>query len=180
MKTKQIISSIVLSVLIGFTANNATAQKNMNVCQIKAKVDCNGCKTKIEENIAFEKGVKDVNANVETKIVVIKYQKNKNTAENFVKVIQGLGYGGEVISDAAYTKSCCDSKDKDATSCDGKHKDGKSCDGKHKDGKSCDENHKDGKCCGDKKTTECTGDHKKTDCKSKEETDKKKCGTHID
>ncbi len=170
MKTKQIILSIVLSILIGFTANNAVAQKNMNICQIKAKVDCNGCKTKIEETIAFEKGVKDVNANVSTKVVVIKYKKNKNSAENFVKVIQELGYGGEIISDAAYAESCCDDK----------HKDGECCSGKeHKDGKACDGKHEEGKCCSDKKTTECTGNHDESNCKSKEKKSKC-CGSHTE
>jgi len=146
MKTKQIILNIALSILIGFTANNASAQKHQNICQIKANVNCNGCKTKIEENIAFEKGVKDVSASVETKIVIIKYNNTKNSAENLVKAIDKLGYGGKIISDEPYKKDC-----------DGKHTNGKCCEDKTTT--KCTENHNNTNCESKETRSKSCGNH---------------------
>lgn len=100
------------------------ADAGLEVVKIKAKVDCNGCKTKIEKNIAFEKGVKYVNADVKTKIVTVKYKKGKNTDKKLVAAVQKLGYGGEVVKGTSASSGCntpcvksssCCSKKKKAT-----------------------------------------------------------------
>jgi periplasmic mercuric ion binding protein len=154
MKTKQNLMMLV-GMLLLLISTKGIAQKNISTCQIKANVACQTCKTKIEENIAFQKGVKEVDANISTNIVYIKYKSNKNTAENFVKIINDLGYGGELISDSnaddasTESKSCCsDKKEHQCTSKGEEHK----CASKE-------EEHKD--CCKEKdKNTE--------HCKSKE------------
>ncbi len=157
MKTKQNLMMLV-GMLFLLISTESIAQKNISTCQIKANVACQSCKTKIEENIAFQKGVKEVEANISTNIVYIKYKSNKNTAENFVKIINDLGYGGELISDtntenagdaSTETKPCC--SDKKEHKCASKSEEHK-CASKG-------EEHKD--CCKEKdKNTE--------HCKSKE------------
>ena len=82
------------------------SNKGLKVVRIKAKVSCNGCKTKIEKNIAFEKGVKYVDADIKTKIVTIKYTKGKNTDKKLLAAVKKLGYGGEIIKGATTSSSC--------------------------------------------------------------------------
>lgn len=62
-------------------------------------VDCEACKTKIEKNIAYEKGVKDLKVDLKTKLVTVTYRKDKTTPEKLEKAIQDLGYKTEVIKE---------------------------------------------------------------------------------
>ena len=68
MKKMKILGTAILTMLFMFSLTQLSVAQDSNdeleVVRIKAKVDCNGCKTKIEKNIAFEKGVKYVNADV--------------------------------------------------------------------------------------------------------------------
>ena len=154
MKTKQNLMMLV-GMLFLLISTESIAQKNISTCQIKANVACQSCKTKIEENIAFQKGVKEVEANISTNIVYIKYKSNKNTAENFVKIINDLGYGGELISDtntenagdaSTETKPCCsDKKEHKCASKSEEHK--KCCKEKDKDSQQCKSKETNKGCC---------------------------------
>ncbi|MCF8298510.1 MAG: heavy-metal-associated domain-containing protein [Saprospiraceae bacterium] len=110
MKKMIIFGTAILTMLFMFSLTQTSiaqdSDNDLEVVRIKAKVDCDGCKTKIEKNIAFEKGVKYVNADVKTKIVTIKYKKGKNTDKNLVAAIQKLGYGGEVVKGNAASSGC--------------------------------------------------------------------------
>ena len=110
MKKMKILGTAILTMLFMFSLTQLSVAQDSNdeleVVRIKAKVDCNGCKTKIEKNIAFEKGVKYVNADVKTKIVTIKYKKGKNTNQKLVAAIQKLGYGGEIVKKTTSSSGC--------------------------------------------------------------------------
>ncbi|MDR3351184.1 MAG: heavy-metal-associated domain-containing protein, partial [Prevotellaceae bacterium] len=53
------------------------------------------CKAKIEKNISWEKGVKDLTVNLEKKTVAITYDPQKSTAEKLKEAIEKLGYTAE-------------------------------------------------------------------------------------
>lgn len=59
---------------------------------IAAEIDCNHCKQKIEKNIAFEKGVKDLSVSLPDKTVTITYRTDKTSAEALCAAINKLGY----------------------------------------------------------------------------------------
>ena len=61
---------------------------------------------KIEKEFSFTKGVTDVDANIKTKQVTIKYNDEKTDADKLVKTLKDLGYTAEIESN-----KCCDSKD---------------------------------------------------------------------
>lgn len=65
---------------------------------------CANCQAKVEKTIPFEKGVKDVAVNLETKTVTVKFDPKKNTAEGIRKAIEKLGYTTTLHNDAK-TKS---------------------------------------------------------------------------
>ena len=86
------------------------ADKNLEI-KIKTSAVCGMCKDKIEQGLAYEKGIKDVNLNVETKIATVKYNPEKITPDQIRKAISKLGYNAdEVLADkTAYDKlpKCC-------------------------------------------------------------------------
>jgi len=61
------------------TISTSTAQRpaNREEIKIQTNLDCNACKKKIEDYMAFEKEVTAVKADVPTKIVTIEYRSNR-------------------------------------------------------------------------------------------------------
>lgn len=59
-------------------------------------VDCKKCVEKLEENLSFEKGVKDLKVNLREKTVYIRYDSTKTSSEHLRKAINKLGYSAEI------------------------------------------------------------------------------------
>ena len=55
------------------------------------KLHCQSCVKKLQENIAFEKGVKDLHVCLEDQIVAIKYDASKTNEETLKNAIIKLG-----------------------------------------------------------------------------------------
>ena len=53
---------------------------------------CNNCVKKVQENIAFEKGVKDLKVSLEEQTVAIKYDPAKTSEQVLKAAIESLGY----------------------------------------------------------------------------------------
>lgn len=53
---------------------------------------CANCVKKVQENISFEKGVKDLHVCLEDQIVYIKYDSAKTTEETLKAAVEKLGY----------------------------------------------------------------------------------------
>ena len=109
MKYTKIVVAILLLLPV---FNNLQAQsKSTETIIIMTSAVCGQCKTRIEEGMAFEKGVKDVTLDVESKKVTITYNTKKTSAEDLRKAISKLGYDAdEVPADVvAYNKlpACC-------------------------------------------------------------------------
>lgn len=77
------------------------------------------CKDRIEQGLAFEKGIKNSELDLETKIATVTYNPAKTSPVEIRKIISKLGYDADTIpaDPKAYEKlpPCCK---KDAT----KHK----------------------------------------------------------
>ncbi len=144
MKTTLKIASAAFALLfmVALAPQAFADGKKTEKTQISAKVDCNGCKTKIEHHMAFENGVKDVVADVETKIVTIEFDPSKTNPEKLAAEITKIGYEGKVMKgDCKDSKKECESKCHDKkgeakTTC--KSKCESSCKGESKDHKCCD------------------------------------------
>ncbi len=61
-----------------------------------ADIHCDGCKKKIEKNMAFEKGVKEIKVDINSKTVVITFKSGKNTPEKLSAALTKLGYENEI------------------------------------------------------------------------------------
>jgi periplasmic mercuric ion binding protein len=113
MKNIKLISIILLVASILFVSNTVGYGQDKKSVEIKIKTSavCNMCKDRIEQGLAYEKGIKDVSLDVETKVATIRYNPKKTSPEEIRKAISKLGYDAdEVPADkVAYEKlpPCC-------------------------------------------------------------------------
>jgi periplasmic mercuric ion binding protein len=113
MKTTTKIKSILVSViiLISFTATGFGQQKKDETIKIKTSAVCDECKGRIEGGLAFEKGIKDISLDVDTKVATVKFNPQKTSPEKIRESISKLGYDADdVLADKkAYDKlpACC-------------------------------------------------------------------------
>lgn len=89
------IFGLILTLCLAFSFNlNAQGKKKKQTEEVTFEVSmsCNNCKQKIEKNIAWEKGVKDMEVDLDDKTVKVKYDANKTSTENLKKAIENLGF----------------------------------------------------------------------------------------
>ncbi|MDR1197813.1 MAG: cation transporter [Prevotellaceae bacterium] len=98
---------IALSLLtLAFTAN-AQDKKNSKISEVKLDVsNMHGdhCKQRIEKNIPFEKGIKDVEVNLKDNTVTVKYDNTKTDVEKIIERFEKLGYPAGVSKSAEAKK----------------------------------------------------------------------------
>lgn len=97
----------------GANSNPASLMQknNSDTIRIKTSVVCGMCKDRVEGNMAFEKGVRDVSVDLDTKIVTLRYNPKSTTPEDLRKKISKLGYDADDVpaDPKAYGKlpACC-------------------------------------------------------------------------
>ena len=78
---------------------------------IKTSAICKMCKNKIEEDLAFEKGVKSSELDLETKILTVEYNSKRTDADKIRSRIAKIGYNADSVKreEKAYFKlpDCC-------------------------------------------------------------------------
>ena len=72
---------ILLIILIACASVSAWARGERKTVVFDVDVHCQGCITKIEKNIAFEKGVKDLQCSLEDKTVTVVFDPTKTDVE---------------------------------------------------------------------------------------------------
>lgn len=97
MKT---ITKVLFALIIIILPASAMAQDNEKktaTVKFETSIDCQNCVNTIMKNIPFEKGVKDVTCNLETKVVTVVYQPQKNSPELLKRAIEKLGFTAKEI-----------------------------------------------------------------------------------
>jgi copper chaperone CopZ len=69
----------------------------------KVHLHCANCVKKVQENIAFEKGVKDLHVCLEDQIVALKYDSAKTSEETLKAAIEKLGYPVSGVVEAGHS-----------------------------------------------------------------------------
>ena len=98
---------IILSALAVFSVPASAAESAVSMEQVhkhskkvkaeikdvtfNVEIHCENCLKKLQENIAFERGVKDLHICMEDQIVSIKYDSAKTNEETLKKAIEKLG-----------------------------------------------------------------------------------------
>lgn len=101
-----------IAITLGVKAQDSLSSKNnIQTIRIKTSAVCDMCKETLEKAMAYEKGVKESNLDVESKILTVKYDAKKTSADKIKKAITLAGYDAdELMADAkAYERlnACC-------------------------------------------------------------------------
>lgn len=71
------------------------AKKVMETVSFTTNMTCHKCQQKLSENLAFEKGVKGLDVNLEKQTITFTYDPAKTTPEKLAAAIKKLGYKAE-------------------------------------------------------------------------------------
>ena len=115
MKTHKIIKTMLalmaLVVATTGTVNGQKLNKKTETVEIKSSVVCGMCEERVKKDLAFEKGVKDVAVDLETKVITVTYRNDKTDKEKIKKAITNIGYDADEMeaNETAYEKlpACC-------------------------------------------------------------------------
>jgi len=103
--------TIVMFMIIGVTNGQTIINNKTAVVKIKTSAVCGSCKTRIEKNLAYEKGVTGVTLDLETKIVIVTYKPDKTDPDKLRLAISKIGYDADNVpaDPVAYEKlpPCC-------------------------------------------------------------------------
>ena len=94
MKKVAIIS--LFTFIFSMLSFESNAQKNKETI-IQTSAQCEMCKERLESNLSFEKGIKDVNLDMETKKILISYNPKKTDLSSLKKLISEIGYDADDI-----------------------------------------------------------------------------------
>ena len=107
MKTLKTILAIAM---LGIFSEKTFASQDTTIT-IKTSAQCESCKKRIENNMAFAKGVKKVSLDVDTKVLTLTYDKKKTSTEKLKKSVAKIGYDADELpaDKKAYDKlpKCC-------------------------------------------------------------------------
>lgn len=130
MKSMKTLKFIVMIVVMLATVGSVNAQKKgLKTVVFKADVHCVNCKTKVEKNIPYEKGVKDLKVDMDKQTVTITFREDKNSVENLRKAIEKLDVAVKSVCSGADGQACQQAKN--GACCGQEKQEGKKC------GKSC-------------------------------------------
>jgi periplasmic mercuric ion binding protein len=112
MKTKVNLKTLILSMGFIFLMSCGYSQNNKPVeLKIKTSAVCGQCKDRIEKGMSYEKGIRDISLDVDSKVATVKYNPAKTTPAEIRMAISKLGYDADSIpaNKVAYAKlpPCC-------------------------------------------------------------------------
>ena len=89
-----IMAALMAMPVLSMADNKPSKKKKGEIKEVTFVVefDCENCAKKIRENVAFEKGVKDLKVTLEDRTVALKYDASKTTEEALRASIEELGY----------------------------------------------------------------------------------------
>ena len=101
-------------ILLTFALFLAVIVQAQNVKEVvfttEPEIECQNCVNKIKNNLRFEKGVKAINPDLNTKLVTIKYDSEKTNPDNLIKAFAKIKYKATVVEPENKDKE--DKKDK--------------------------------------------------------------------
>jgi copper chaperone CopZ len=99
MKTIKTIILVSIFTITGLSgvAQEKKKQKKAEEIEIQTSAVCGMCKERIEHDLAFEKGIKSVSLNNETKIVTVGYNPKQTNPDKIRKAISEIGYDADDV-----------------------------------------------------------------------------------
>ncbi|MBN1768655.1 MAG: heavy-metal-associated domain-containing protein [Prolixibacteraceae bacterium] len=97
----------------------AKNKKNEKTLTFIVSMDCHSCVQNIENNIPFEKGVKDLKVSLDKKECEVTFKENKTSAIKLVEAFNELGYTAKIKDESQDEKQ--ENKETDHSSHEGHH-----------------------------------------------------------
>ena len=98
---RYLIITLALLLIAGTAAfaQDKKQKKQANIQEVTfvTTIDCKNCVKKVEANLPYEKGIKDMKVNLDDRTVWIKYDANKTDKEKLAAAIVKLGYEAEEL-----------------------------------------------------------------------------------
>lgn len=107
------IRFMLMLLILGIAVNANAEKKGEKTVVFQANLHCVSCKNKVEKNIPFEKGVKDLKVDMDKQTITVTFREDKNSVENLQKAIEKLhievkGVDGKACDTKA--GACCGQK----------------------------------------------------------------------
>ncbi len=165
---KKNILILVLALLLGignaFAQEQKAAKQDTKISEVilSTEMHCQNCADKVAKQLAYTKGVIDVQANHEKNAVYIKYRNDRTDTEKLIASLKEIGYSATVYNAGHNCSQCPHAK---AGACNGNHtgcnhaqeqQKSAGCSGNHA---GCNHSHDTQKASG------CSGNH--TECQHK-------------
>lgn len=103
MKTKTLLMVIILTMIgcsTAFAQNKKEKKDNKKETVLfDVSMTCENCQKRIEKNIAYEKGVSNMQVNLADKTVSVTFRNDKTSAEKLQKAFEKLGYTATIHAD---------------------------------------------------------------------------------
>ena len=100
MKKVIVLSAMMLTAMVGLAKDIKTV-----VVTTQPQMHCESCENKIKGNLRFEKGVKQIECNIEAQRVTITYDADKTNSENIIKSFGKFGYKATEVKQEAEKKT---------------------------------------------------------------------------
>ncbi len=88
---------IILGLSLIFLSFSSMAQKKVESLDILTSAVCDMCKETLEHDMSFEKGVKKVVLDVDTKVLTVDYNPEKTTPEKLRVAVTNVGYDADDV-----------------------------------------------------------------------------------
>jgi copper chaperone CopZ len=80
----------MLAMVAGVATAAPKAEKKIATVVFTTDLDCHHCAQKVLNTIPYEKGIKDVQVDVPTKTVTVKFDEAKNSVESLTKAFESI------------------------------------------------------------------------------------------
>ena len=88
---KKIMMILAMLAMVASIATAAPkAEKKIATVVFTTDLDCHHCAQKVMNTIPYEKGIKDVQVDVPTKTVTVKFDEAKNSVESLTKAFESI------------------------------------------------------------------------------------------
>jgi periplasmic mercuric ion binding protein len=95
MKTLFIVCILLTGFIASGQEDNGKNQKKDGEVKIQTSAQCGMCKERIEKNLSFERGVKSVDLDLETKVLTLTYNEQRTDADKLRKAVTKIGYDAD-------------------------------------------------------------------------------------
>ena len=89
-KIMMILAALAMVAGVATAAPKQKAEKKISTVVFTTDLDCHHCAQKVLNTIPYEKGIKDVQVDVPTKTVTVKFDEAKNSTESLTKAFESI------------------------------------------------------------------------------------------